>query len=98
MNDFDERWRRCAEEAAKAARPNEAAPFGFAARVVAMRGAVAAAEPDLWEVCGRLALQLTALAAAVLLACAAWELPHWADHRPLAPGIEGAVGDILWRL
>jgi len=37
-------------------------------------------------------------AAAILLVCAAVEMPHFRDAQPLQPGIENAVAQLVWSL
>jgi hypothetical protein len=96
MNDFVGKWRK-ATMRARPELPGEAvAPYGFAARVVALfvRPGRAAAEPA-WD---RLMLRLLAGAIGVLVVCLALEMPHWGDDRPLEPGIENAVAQVIWSL
>jgi hypothetical protein len=43
-------------------------------------------------------LRLLAGAIGVLVVCSALEMPHWGDDRPLEPGIENAVAQVIWSL
>jgi hypothetical protein len=96
MKDFDTKWRACAAQARSAARWDESAPFGFAQRVAA-RALDAAALPVefAWD---RHMLRWLAGSVAVLVLCALLEVPHWRDARPLEPGIENAVAQLVWSL
>ncbi len=96
MNDFDSKWRRCVEHARRAPPRAETAPFGFATRVLAAGGPPPApAVERVWE---RLALGWLAAVMAGLAVCAALELPHLRDARPLNPGVENIVAQLVWRL
>lgn len=46
----------------------------------------------------QLLARLLAGAVAVLVLCAAVELPHFRDAQPLQPGIENAVAQLVWSL
>jgi hypothetical protein len=96
MKDFDTRWQACAARARQAARHDEPAPFGFANRVAAQASQLRTmpSEPA-WT---RLSAKWLAGAVAVLAVCAAVELPHFRDARPLEPGIENAVAQLVWSL
>lgn len=96
MNDFDNQWQRCVARARKATPRDDAAPFGFATRVLAARHALA--EPALERAWERLALSWLACVVAGLAVCAALELPHLRDSHPLKPGVENTVAQLLWRL
>jgi len=63
--------------------------------LAARRAASAPALERLWE---RLALGSLAAVLAVLVLCAALELPHLRDARPLNPGVENVVAQLVWRL
>ena len=96
MTDFDSKWQRCVARAREATRCDEAAPFGFATRVVAAGFSPTA--PALESVWKRLALGWLACAVAGLAVCAILELPHLRDSRPLNPGVENTVAQLVWRL
>lgn len=96
MNDFEGKWRKAVLRA-RLELPGEAvAPHGFAARVIALsfRPGRAPVEPA-WD---RLMLRVLAGAIGVLVVCSALEMPHWGDDRPLEPGIENAVAQVIWSL
>lgn len=96
MNDFDNKWQRCVTRARQAAPRDDAAPFGFATRVLAAGRQLAEPSPErAWE---RLALSWLACVVAGLAICAALELPHLRDSHPLNPGVENTVAQLLWRL
>jgi hypothetical protein len=96
MKDFDDRWQACAAQARQAAPRDDGVPFGFAARVAARGFASRATAPEvLWE---RLAFRLLVSAAALLVICAALEWPHLRDTRPLEPGVENTVAQLVWSL
>ena len=96
MKDFDAKWQVCAARARQTPRPDDQPPFGFAARVVAHGFPPQAAVLEtLWE---RLAVRLLAGVVGLLLLCAATELPHFRNARPLEPGIENTVAQIVWSL
>ena len=100
MTMFDERWKICANHAGRAPEHNLAAPHGFAARVAA-RVAAAEAENDptrLDLVLQKLTVRLLGFVCAFLVLCAALELPHLGDRKPLDPGIENAVAQLVWNL
>ena len=46
----------------------------------------------------RLTLRVLAGAVGVLIVCAALEWPHLRDARPLEPGVENTVAQIVWAL
>ena len=96
MKDFDARWQKCAEEARKAPRREDAAPFGFAGRVVAR--AFSSKTPSLEEVFGQLAFRMLAGAAAILLLCVVMEAPHLRSSRPLETNVEDTVAQLVWSL
>jgi hypothetical protein len=96
MRIFDEKWQHAAERARQAPRRDETAPFGFAARVdAAVRQSPAPGLEMLWV---RLTLRSLAGVCVVLLVCAALELPHFSDTRPLDPGIDNTVIQLIWAL
>lgn len=96
MKDFDTKWQACTARARQTARRDEQPPFGFATRVMAR--AVPPATTPMEFAWDRLLTRLLAGAVAVLLVCAAVELPHFRDHQPLQPGIENAVAQLVWSL
>jgi hypothetical protein len=96
MKNFDQRWQTCAGQARQAAPPDEAAPFGFAARVVALASRPAPASGE--EVWGGLVWRLLAGALPVLLLCLLLEGRHLRGPRPLEPGVQNAVAQLVWRL
>lgn len=97
MKDFDMKWQACAACARQAARHDETAPFGFTTRVAAQASQQPGTRPSelAWD---RLAARWLAGAVAVLVVCAAVELPHFRDAQPLEPGIENAVAQLVWSL
>jgi hypothetical protein len=96
MQRFDQHWQKVAARARQAPGRDEAAAFGFAARVVALGWEPPATGLDvLWV---RLALRALAGAVGVLIICAALEWPHLRDSRPLEPGLENTVAQIVWAL
>lgn len=96
MKDFDAKWQAAAAQARPATRPEEPAPFGFAARVVAR--AVPRGQTPREPAWDRLLPRLLAGAVVVLALCAGLEAPHWREDRPLEPGIENAVAQLVWSL
>jgi hypothetical protein len=96
MNDFDKQWQTVAGHARQAPGRDETAPFGFARRTVALGWQPPAPGSEvLWV---RLTLRALAGAVGVLIVCAALELPHFRDTRPLEPGLENTVAQIVWAL
>ncbi len=96
MNDFDTKWQACAARARQTPPRDEQPPFGFATRVVAQAMPPGAAPMDFaWD---RVLARLLAGAVAVLLVCAAVELPHFRNTQPLKPGIENTVAQLVWSL
>ena len=99
MNRFEDRWKTCVTRARQTPPPNEAAPFGFATRVLtaasSQRWNEAVALELVWQ---RLTLRSLSLIGAVLIVCAIVELPHLRDRHLFEPGIEDAVGQIVWNL
>jgi hypothetical protein len=96
MQQFDQHWQQVAARARQAPGREEAAPFGFARRVVALGWEPRA--PGLDALWARLALRALAGAVGVLIICAALEWPHLRDSRPLEPGVENTVAQIVWAL
>ncbi len=100
MNEFDQRWQRGAERARKSAPDEvaEAAPFGFAQRVVAKWHAGPAREVSLERVWERFGWRTLAGATVVLLLCLSLEGFGSEESSPLQPGVEGAVAEVFWLL
>jgi hypothetical protein len=46
----------------------------------------------------QLTVRSLCLIGAVLIICAILELPHFRDRKPLEPGIEDTVTQLVWRL
>ena len=95
MKYFDERWQECAGKARIAER-DEAAPYGFAARVAARGLAARNSKPD--AALEKLAWRLLAGAAVLLVVCAVLEMPHLRDAQPLNPEVENTVAQLVWSL
>ncbi len=96
MNDFDKRWQTCAARARQAPARSESPPPGFAMRVLGRKpSAMEMALEALWE---RLAMRWLAGVAAVLVVCAALELPNLRAAPLLKPGIENTVTQLAWKL
>lgn len=96
MKPFDQHWQTCAERARQAARRDEAAPFGFAGRVVSRARQAQASPGD--TISPRQALAWLGGALAVLALCAMLELPHWQANPPLQTGVENVVAQLVWSL
>jgi hypothetical protein len=96
MQNFDKQWQTLAGRARQAPGRDEGAPLGFAARAVALGWQTQALGLEvLWV---RLTLRVLAGAVAALIICAAFELPYLRDTRPLEPGLEDTVAQIVWAL
>lgn len=96
MRDFDTKWQACAARARQASPRDEQSPFGFATRVAARAVASGTTPMEFaWE---HILARWLAGAAAILLVCAAVEMPHFRDAQPLQPGIENAVAQLVWSL
>ena len=96
MHNFDKQWQTVTGHARQAPGRDETAPFDFARRAVALGWQPPALGPEvLWA---RLTLRVLAGAMGVLILCAALELPHFRDARPLEPGLENTVAQIVWAL
>jgi hypothetical protein len=98
MNDFNAKWQACAARAREASRPDEEAPFGFAARVQRAVLASTTSSPGLEFAWQRLTWRSLGFVGAILLICAIVEVPHLNDRKPLEPGIENAVAQVVWNL
>ena len=96
MKDFDTKWQALARQARQAAPRDEAAPLGFATRVLAHSRAET--QPPREEVWGRMALRLLGVAIPVLILCAVLEAPHLRSSPSLESGVENTVAQIVWRL
>ena len=95
MNNFDTKWQTCAARARQTIPRDEQPPFGFATRVLAQAMQPGAPQEFAWDY---LLSRLLAGAVAILLLCAAVELPHFRNPQPLKPGIENAVAQLVWSL
>jgi len=95
MKNFDEKWQACAARARTAERRDEAAPFGFAARVAAR---ALSTPPELELVREGMMLRWLVGAVAALALCAALELPHWRGSPSLESGVENTVAQLVWAL
>lgn len=98
MNDFNAKWQTCAARAREASHPKNQAPFGFAARVQRAVLASKSTSPGVELAWQRLTWRSLGFVAAILAVCAVIELPHLNDRKPLDPGIENAVAQVLWSL
>ena len=96
MKDFDAKWQVSVARAREARVPETGVPFGFASRVAA-RG-IAQPPLGLEVVFERLTVQLLTGALGFLAICAVLEVPHLRDAKPLQPGVENTVAQILWSL
>jgi hypothetical protein len=96
MKNFDAKWQSCAALARQTPPRDESVPAGFTSRVVA-RAAASDLNP-LTEVWQALVVRLLAGSVGLLLICAAIELPHLRETKPLEPGIENAVAQLVWSL
>jgi hypothetical protein len=98
MNDFDRKWQECAARARQAPARDEPIPLGFTTRVLARAWPSPASVASLEQIWQRLTWRSLAVTGVLLAACAVLELPHLRDHKPLEPGIENAVAQLVWRL
>lgn len=99
MNEFEERWKQgvqAARGAESASTPaSDAAPFGFATRVVAHWQAHP--EPPVSVLWQRLALRVLGAMALILLSLAAYDVLSMGNDS-LQPPVENAVADSAWLL
>jgi len=97
MKNFDQHWQKVTARARQVPGGDTTPPHGFAARVVSLAGAAAPSSSMdlLWL---RLAMRSLTGAIAVLIICAMLELPHLRDARPLDPGLENTVAQLVWSL
>ncbi len=98
MKNFDARWQHLANQSRSAKRPDEQAPFGFAARITARAFARTPGKPSALPVWERLLARFLTGATAALVICAAMEWRYFRDRQPLDPGIENAVAELVWTL
>jgi hypothetical protein len=98
MNDFDRKWQECAARARQAPARDEPIPLGFTTRVLARAWPSPASVASLEQIWQRLTWRSLAVTGVLLAACAVLEMPHLRDHKPLEPGIENAVAQLVWRL
>jgi hypothetical protein len=96
MNEFEERWQKCAAQARDAALPEATAPLGFPERVLAQRRA--ADRPSLDSVWLRLSLRTLAGVTTVLVVCLAlaWHPRHTPSFA--YPHVEDTVAELFWML
>jgi hypothetical protein len=95
MKNFDTRWKNIVDRARDVEPCDEQAPFGFAARVVAGSVQARTRFDFTWD---RLIARFLTGAIAALFLCAAIEWRHLRDERPLEPGIENSVAQLVWTL
>ena len=93
MNDFARRWKQAAAHLPKPL-GDDAAPFGFATRVVAKWRA----QPSLATVWQRLALRFCTGLAIVVAVLASFQMLTADDSDVLRPNIESAVDELFWAL
>jgi hypothetical protein len=94
MNDpFDPRWERLTAAAHHAEPRDDAAPLGFATRVVARWRALP--QPSLAALWHRLTLRALGVAFAILLAGLAANF-FLAENDTLNPGVADAIGEAFW--
>ena len=98
MSEFDVRWQTCAGRARAAGPRNGSMPHGFAARVVALAQKPSSPQVSLEMVWQRLTYGALGFIAAVLVVCAVLELPYLRDRKPLEPGIENTVAQLVWSI
>jgi hypothetical protein len=98
MSEFHNRWQIIAGRAREAGRRGEAMPYGFATRVLALAREPAAPQVTIELVWQRLTFAALGVIAAILVVCAALEAPHLRDRKPLEPGIENAVAQLVWSI
>ena len=96
MKKFEANWQVLTSRARGAPPRDAEAPVGFAARLAALAGRPES--PSLAEICQGLVLRLLVGALALLLLCAALELPHLRDRHPWQPGIQDTVARVVWSL
>lgn len=101
MNHFDQRWQELASRARDASTISEravadAAPFGFATRVLATAAAASgSATEELWLRWARCSVAVMAAAGLVL---GAVEASAGRPHSLPNPGVENTVAQVLWTL
>ena len=97
MNEFEERWKQGVKAARFAASEtqSDAAPFGFATRVVAHWQAHP--EPPVSVLWQHLALRVLGAMALILISLAAYDALSMGNDS-LQPPVENAVADSAWLL
>jgi hypothetical protein len=97
MNDFNAKWQALAARARQATPGlDESPPLGFTTRVSARAQQTPPAPfGRLWE---RMALSSLLGLTALLMICAAVELPHYRDSQPFNPHIGNTVAQLVWSL
>lgn len=98
MSEFNNRWQTIAARARESERRSEAMPYGFATRVLALARHPTAPRMTIELAWQRLTFAALGVIAAILVLCAALELPHLRDRKPLEPGIENAVAQLVWSI
>ena len=93
MNEFEERWKHAAGHLAKTV-GDDAAPFGFATRVVAKWRA----QPSLATVWQRIAIRFCTGLAIVVAVLASVHVLTSVDGDALRPDIEQTVDELFWAL
>jgi hypothetical protein len=96
MNNFERKWQDCAARARQVPQPDDSIPHGFATRVVALAWQSSSGSLELvWQ---RLTWRCLGLTLAVLIICAALEIPSSLERPTLNPGVENAVAQLVWSL
>jgi hypothetical protein len=99
MREFDAKWKTCVARAREGRVKECSAPFGFATRVLAASAVRRLDETySLENVWQQLTMRSLGGIALLLLACALLEVPHLRDRKPLDPGIENTVAQLVWHL
>ena len=73
-------------------------PLGFATRVLALARKPSSPQVSLELVWQRLTYGALGFIAAVLVVCAVLEMPYLRDRKPLEPGIENTVAQLVWSI
>ena len=94
MNEFERRWKLAAASHAAESARTDAAPFGFATRVVA-RWRARPSPATIWQ---RLALRVCAGLAIVVAALASFHAFTAGEGEVLRPEIESTVDELFWAL
>lgn len=97
MSTFDNRWQALVQRARPSPEPDDAAPWGFASRVVA-RAAEVGEQIRLEDLWLRRARQSVAFMAAIAVVLGALELRTPRRALLAAPSVENAVSQVMWHL